>query len=148
MCDLSNNSTQDNDVELRLAYFSIIQNIIGRMSNSVLLMQTSNVTILSALLAFASTGNAPNFKWWMFFFPWALFTCYHAYFLHKENVFINLYNKSVTNNSFTLNDFKIEMSLIDEPYEFFKIFISKPSFSYFQVGLILSFILAFFLGVK
>lgn len=147
------NSTQPinyNQQELKLAYLSLIQNIIGRMSNNVLIMKTTNVTVLTAMLAFSATDKATNFQSWMFFIPWALFTFYHAYFLHKESLFISLYNQAVTNDNFSINNFKIKMEEVDQNQlkDIFIIFRDKTSFSIFQASLIAIIFFSYSLGVK
>lgn len=105
------NTQTDDEIqrELKLAYFSIIQNIISRMSNNVLIMKTTNVTALTAMLAFAATDKATNFQWWMFFIPWSLFSYFHAYFLYKESLFISLYNDAISKSQFVIEDFKFDM---------------------------------------
>jgi len=139
-----------NQQELKLAYLSLIQNIIGRMSNNVLIMKTTNVTVLTAMLAFSATDKATNFQSWMFFIPWALFTFYHAYFLHKESLFICLYNQAVTNDNFSINNFKIKMEEIDQNQlkDIILIFRDKISFSIFQASLIAIIFFSYSLGVK
>lgn len=143
-------SDDENQQELKLAYFNIIQNILGRMSNNVLIMKTTNVTALTAMLAFAATDKATNFHWWMFLIPWSLFSFFHAYFLYKESLFIGLYNKAISQPRFSIDDFKINMEELNKNSlkKIAKIYLDKKSFSYFQVGLILIILFSYQLGVK
>ncbi|MCU4436109.1 hypothetical protein KTH93_11580 [Acinetobacter bereziniae] len=143
-------SDDENKLELKIAYLNIIQNILGRMSNNVLIMKTTNVTALTAMLAFAATDKASNFQWWMFFIPWGLFSFFHAYFLYKESIFIGLYNDAISKNDFTIDNFKIDMEDLNKNSikKIAKIYLDKMSFSYFQVGLILIILFSYQLGVK
>lgn len=145
----TNQINNDSQQELKLAYLNILQNIISRMSNNVMIMKTTNVTILTAMLTFSATETVTNFDWWMFLIPWALFTFYHAYFLHKESIFISLYNKSLSKSNFNFNDFKIDMSEIDKLNlnDIFNYNI-KFSFFVFQFGLIFIVLISFIFGVK
>ena len=146
-------STQSDDEkqqELKLAYFNIIQNILSRMSNNVLIMKTTNVTALTAMLAFAATDKATNFQWWMFLIPWALFSFFHAYFLYKESLFIGLYDHAISKSDFSIEDFKIDMEDLNKNSlkKIAKIYLDKYSFSYFQVSLILIILFSYQLGIK
>lgn len=149
MC--TNTQTDDEkQQELKLAYFNIIQNIISRMSNNVLIMKTTNVTGLTAMLAFAATDKATNFQWWMFLIPWVLFSYFHAYFLFKESLFISLYNDAISKSEFSIDDFKIDMVYLNKNAfkKIANIYLDKFSFSYFQVSLILTILFSYQFGVK
>lgn len=143
-------SDEEKKQELKIAYFNIIQNILGRMSNNVLIMKTTNVTALTAMLAFAATDKAINFQWWMFLIPWSLFSFFHAYFLYKESIFIGLYNDAISKNDFTIDNFKIDMEELNKNSlkKIAIIYLEKMSFSYFQVGLLLIILFSYQLGVK
>lgn len=144
----SNNPNSIND-DLKIAYLGFLQGIISRLSNSVLVLMTASITLMSALLAFSVSDGVENPSLWIFIFPWLVIAIFHAYYLYQEKTFINMYNKAVISNSLTILDFKIDESkLKDNRPNFFKVFFTTPSFSYFQVSLIICTLGAYCLGVK
>lgn len=106
-------STDPSDqVNLKIAYLNILQNIIARMSNYVLAIQTASVTVMTALLAFSATDKV-SFHWWLFLVPWFVFVGYHVYFLRLERAFRQLYNSATITTDIEVSDFKIDKQKLD-----------------------------------
>lgn len=145
---MTSNSNSES-TELKIAYLGFIQGIISRLSNSVLILMTASITLMSAILAFSVSDNVKNPSLWMFLFPWVFLAAFHAYYLYQEKTFINIYNQVVNQNSISITDFEInEDTLKENRPNFFKVFFHTHSFSYFQVLLLLCTLAAYFFGVK
>ncbi|AUX87043.1 hypothetical protein C3F34_14040 [Acinetobacter sp. ACNIH2] len=145
---MANNSSSES-TELKIAYLGFLQGIISRLSNSVLVLMTANITLMSALLAFSVSENVENPSLWMFFFPWIFLASFHAYYLYQEKTFINIYNQVVIQNSILTTDLVInEHTLKANRPKFLEVFFKTYSFSYFQVSLFLCTLAAYYLGVK
>lgn len=145
----SSNDSNSENIELKIAYLGFIQGIISRLSNSVLILMTANITLMSALLAYCVSDNVNNPSFWIFFFPWLFLAVFHAYYLYQEKTFINIYNKAVSFNNLSISNFIIDEDTLklNRP-DFYKIFLETHSFSYFQVSLFICTLAAYFLGVK
>jgi hypothetical protein len=105
------NSTDE--LNLRIAYLNILQNIIGRMSTYVLAIKTASLTTLTALLAYSASDNV-CFHGWIFLIPWAFFVGYHAFFLRLERAFREIYNLTIDKDSLELSDLKINAKKIKD----------------------------------
>lgn len=129
---MTGNSNSEN-IELKIAYLGFIQGIISRLSNSVLVLMTANITLMSALLAFSVSDNVKNPSFWIFFFPWVFLAVFHAYFLYQEKTFINIYNKAVSSSNLTILYFKIDEDKLKENRpKFLKIFLKHTHFHTFK----------------
>lgn len=118
--------TPPDQVNLKIAYLNILQNIIGRMSNYVLAIKTASITVMAALLAF-SASEYVCFQWWVFLIPWILFVGYHMYFLRLEIAFRNMYNDATNTINIDISDFKIDKVKLDNSMpEVKKVLLSFP----------------------
>lgn len=106
--------TPSDQINLKIAYFNILQNIIGRMSNYVLGIKTASITVLAALLAFSASVKGGCFNWGLFLIPWAVFLGYHIHFLRLEHAFRSIYNESTDSLNIEISDFKIDNSKLKE----------------------------------
>ncbi|WP_181717787.1 MULTISPECIES: hypothetical protein [unclassified Psychrobacter] len=129
--------TDQDKVNIKIAYLDTLQNIINRMATFSLAMKTASITTLTALLAYSASEPLDNsFKLWMFFIPWLFFAWYHAYFLRLERAFRHIYNNSSNQNSITFDDMKIDGNKLNNAYEkWTSIIFSKPLF-FFHLTLI------------
>lgn len=141
---MSINLTDQDKVNLKIAYLSFVQDIINRMSTFGIAMKTASVTTLTALLAYsASDSVGDNFQIWMFLIPWIFFAGYHAYFLRLERTFRTLYNKYANQEDISFDNFKIEKKTLDPIYEKWSDIIFSKPFLVFHLILILIIIISF-----
>lgn len=138
------NLDNSDQVNLKITYLTILQNIINRMSTFGIGMKTASVTALTALLAYsASDPIHSNFQLCIFVIPWLFFAGYHGYFLKLERTFRNLYNASANQSAINFESFEIDRKKL-KPFseKWSNVIFSKPFLS-FHLILITIVILAF-----
>lgn len=142
-------STDPSDqINLKIAYLNILQNIIARMSNYVLAIQTASITVMTALLAFSATDKV-SFHWWLFLVPWSVFVGYHVYFLRLERAFRQLYNSATITTDIEVSDFKIDKQKLDSSTpSILTVLFSKPLIIFHLALLVVISAAYFFLSDK
>lgn len=114
---IDNNSIQ--------AHITLLQGIITRMSNYSASCKTWCVTLVTAILAFASEGDRVHFIW-ACFYPILLFTLLDAYYLSMERQIVAQHREFVNklhNNVLQTSDFfsvKIEGRSLKSVYKTFQ----------------------------
>ena len=140
--------TPSDQINLKIAYFNILQNIIGRMSNYVLGIKTASITVLAALLAFSASVNGGCFNWGLFLIPWAVFLGYHVHFLRLEHAFRSIYNESTNTLNVEISDFKIDNSKLKEYLPSILNIISSFPLIIFHGSLLIVIVSAYFILSK
>lgn len=130
-------------VNLKIAYLNILQNIIGRMSNYVLAIKTASITVMTALLAFSAADNV-CFHWWVFLIPWTVFVGYHTYFLRLERAFRNMYNDATSSINIDISDFKIDKVKLDNSMPKVKEILLSFPLAFFHFALLATISSAYF----
>ena len=75
----------------KLAHLDMIQAIVNRLANNSFLLKGWSISLVSAFLAFAASGENPALVF-AAFFPGIIFWVLDAYFLHQERLFRKLYD--------------------------------------------------------
>lgn len=130
-------------IALRLGYLNIIQEIISRLASSAAVVKGAGVTVLAAMLAYASSNGAANFHWWLFLFPGFIFMAFHAYFLQRERAFRKLYNQAAAKPLEDVVSLVIDTASIQAVKEGFCEILFKKSVFNFHVPLNIFVILVF-----
>ncbi|TGV05428.1 hypothetical protein E4695_16325 [Alcaligenaceae bacterium 429] len=130
-------------IALRLGYLNITQEIISRLASSAAVVKGAGVTVLAAMLAYASSDKAANFQWWLFLPPGLIFMTFHAYFLQRERAFRKLYNQAAAKPLTEVVSMVIDTASIQAVKEDFCEVLCKKSVFQFHVPLNIFVILAF-----
>lgn len=75
----------------RLQHLNMLQNVISRMASNSFLVKGWSITLISALLAFA-TKDKISVMAWIAILPWLAFWTLDGFFLHQERLFRKLYD--------------------------------------------------------
>jgi len=137
--------TDAEQVALRVAYLNILQGIVARLANSSSVIKGASVTVLSALLAFASSEKV-NFHAVMFIIPGLVFMSYHAYFLQQERAFVRLYNCAAATPLNNEISFVIDKAIIESQREPYLSVLRRKTILMFHLPLIAAFVVAFLLS--
>ncbi|NEP61887.1 MAG: hypothetical protein F6K31_33885 [Symploca sp. SIO2G7] len=78
-------------MESKLAHLDMIQAIVSRLANNSFLLKGWSISLISAFLAFAASGETPALVF-AACFPAIIFWVLDAYFLHQERLFRKLYD--------------------------------------------------------
>lgn len=109
----------------RLKHLEMLQQVIARMANNSFLVKGWSITLISALLAFATKDKMAAMAW-IAFLPLIAFWLLDAFFLHQERLFRALYIKNSQPPLNTPSDLSFDTSNVQEhTLSWFKTIFSK-----------------------
>jgi hypothetical protein len=97
-------------MEKKLKHLEMIQNVISRMGSNSFLLKGWSVTLVSALIALATSGTDKRFVL-IAFFPVIMFWALDGYFLRQERLFRKHYD-----NVCKSDEVSIDFSMNTVPY--------------------------------
>lgn len=109
----------------RLKHLEMLQQVIARMANNSFLVKGWSITLISALLAFATKDKMAAMAW-IAFLPLIAFWLLDAFFLHQERLFRALYIKNSQAPLNTPSDLSFDTSNVQaQTSSWFKTIFSK-----------------------
>ncbi len=109
----------------RLKHLEMLQQVIARMANNSFLVKGWSITLISALLAFATKDKMAAMAW-IAFLPLIAFWLLDAFFLHQERLFRALYIKNSQPPLNTPSDLSFDTSTVQaHTLSWFKTIFSK-----------------------
>lgn len=96
----------------RLKHLEMLQQVITRMANNSFLIKGWSITLISALLAFA-TKDKIQVMAWIALLPWLAFWILDGFFLHQEKLFRRLFDHYRVQPQDTATDFSMDTRLKD-----------------------------------
>lgn len=109
----------------RLKHLEMLQQVIARMANNSFLVKGWSITLISALLAFATKDKMAAMAW-IAFLPLIAFWLLDAFFLHQERLFRALYIKNSQAPLNTPSDLSFDTSSVQaQTLSWFKTIFSK-----------------------
>lgn len=97
----------------RLKHLEMLQQTITRMANNSFLIKGWSITLISALLAFA-TKDKISIMAWVALLPWLTFWVLDGYFLHQERLFRQLFDRYRKEAHDTPTDFSMNTQVVRE----------------------------------
>lgn len=120
--------------EARLKYLEMVQGVINRMGQNSFLIKAWSVTLISALLALSAREGNIKFLYPVYL-PLTIFALLDAYYLSRERVYRDLYDRVLNGSS---SDFQLSIREPDAGYDsWFRAIVSK-TIVLFYVGIALS----------